>query len=82
MVFSKRDDDLLCKFVVDSTGKKIGETITLEKDIVIIKSSKGFLGIPIKHLDIGETIVVKGLLDLDKAYEIGEEWLKNASRRL
>ena len=68
-------DNLLCKFVTDGSGRKIGESVSIDDDVLIIKSKERFLGIPLKHVeDKGKTLLVKGLVDLDKAYEMGEQW--------
>ncbi|MBU1941060.1 MAG: hypothetical protein KKC68_04745 [Candidatus Thermoplasmatota archaeon] len=68
-------DELLCRFVVDGSGNNIGETIAFDKDIVIIKAGARFLGVPLKHIEDQETtILVKGLIDYQKAYELGEKW--------
>ena len=72
-------DNLLCKFVKDGSGRKIGESVSVDEDILIIKSKERFLGVPLKHVeDEGKTLLVKGLVDLDKAYEMGERWRKNS----
>ena len=72
-------DHLLCKFVRDGSGRKIGESISIDNDIVIIKSKGRFLGVPLKHIeDKGKILLVKGLVDFDKAYELGEKWRKNS----
>ena len=66
---------LLCKFVTDGKGKKIGESISIDKDIIVIKAGKKFLGVPLKHIkDTEKTLLVKGLIDFKKAYEMGEKW--------
>jgi hypothetical protein len=66
---------LLCKFVTDGKGKKIGESISIDKDIIVIKSGEKFLGVPLKHIeDTENTLLVKGLIDFKKAYEMGEKW--------
>jgi len=72
---SCEDASLLCRFVLDGSGKKIGETIAVSHDIVIIKSGSKYLGVPLKHLeDDGKTMLVKGLVDYSKAEELGEQW--------
>ena len=72
-------DNLLCKFVKDGSGRKIGESVSVDEDILIIKSKERFLGVPLKHVeDEGKTLLVKGLVDLDKAYEMGERWRKSS----
>ncbi|RLF42483.1 MAG: hypothetical protein DRN12_00090 [Thermoplasmata archaeon] len=74
---TSKEEDLICRFVVDGAGREIGESITLKEDILIVKKGKKFLGIPVKHIeDKGSTLLVKGLIDLEKAEELGERWLK------
>ena len=71
----EEQDNLLCKFVTDGSGRKIGESVSIDDDVLIIKSKERFLGVPLKHVeDKGKTLLVKGLVDLDKAYEMGESW--------
>jgi hypothetical protein len=66
---------LTCKFVFDGADKKIGESLAVDKDILIIKAGKKYLGVPIKHIEIkGKILVVKGLIELDKAEKMGERW--------
>jgi len=68
-------ENLLCKFVNDGSGRNIGESVSIDDDVLIVKSKKGFLGIPIKHIeDNGNFLLVKGLVDLDKAFEMGKRW--------
>jgi hypothetical protein len=75
--------NLLCRFVVDGSGKRIGESISLDGDIIIIKSQKTFLGVPLKHVEEkGKNLLVKGLVDSNKAIEIGEKWRKESFREL
>jgi hypothetical protein len=75
----REHNNLLCRFVTDGTGRKIGESVSLYEDIIIIKSGHKFLGVPLKHIEeAGKTILVKGLVDFDKAYELGEKWRKES----
>jgi hypothetical protein len=76
-------DNLLCRFVTDGSGRKIGESVTLDNDIMIIKAGKRFLGVPLKHIEErGNGLLVKGLIDYDRAYELGEEWRKGSFREI
>ena len=76
-------DNLLCRFVTDGAGRKIGESVSLDEDILIIKSGDKFLGVPLKHIEEeGKTILVKGLVDFDNAYEMGEKWRKESFREI
>jgi hypothetical protein len=77
------DPSMLCKFVLDGSGKKIGESVSIDHDVLIIKSGSQFLGVPLKHVESAEkTLVVKGLIDFTKAYELGEKWRKDSYREL
>ena len=77
------ENTLLCRFVLDGVGKKLGESIALEDDVIIIKSGNKYLGVPLKHIqDDGKTLMVKGLVDFGKAEEMGERWRKESFREI
>jgi len=70
---------LLCRFVTDGLGRKIGESVSIDEDIIIVKSKDRYLGIPLKHVEEdGKTLIVKGLVDLRKSEELGEKWRKES----
>lgn len=70
-------DSLICKFVFDGLGKLIGESISIEHDLIIIKTEDFFLGVPLKHVELdGKKVIVKGLVDTKKAKILGERWRK------
>jgi len=72
---------LLCRFVLDGLGRKIGESVAVDDDIVIIKSGSKYLGVPLKHIEEDEkTLLVKGLVDQDKAEVLGEKWRRDSFR--
>jgi len=74
-----QERELLCRFVLDGAGRKIGESVAVDNDILIIKSGSKYLGVPIKHIEEEEkTILVKGLVDQDKAELMGERWRKES----
>jgi hypothetical protein len=71
--------NLTCRFVLDGSGKKVGESVAVHNDILIIKSGKKYLGVPLKHIEEEEkTLLVKGLVEKDKAEIIGEKWRKES----
>ena len=44
-----------------------------------LKSKKTYLGVPLKHVEDKEkALLVKGLVDFDKAIEMGEKWRKES----
>jgi hypothetical protein len=77
------DPSMLCKFVLDGTGRRLGESVSIDHDVLIIKSGSQFLGVPLKHVaSVEKSLVVKGLLDFTKAYELGEKWRKESYREI
>jgi hypothetical protein len=77
------DTSMMCKFVLDGFGKKLGESVSIHDDILIIKSGFRFLGVPLKHVEpMEKNLVVKGLIDFTKAYELGEKWRKESYREM
>ena len=74
--------DLVCKFVFDGLGHPIGESISIEHDLIIIKASDAFLGIPLKHVESdGKKVIVKGLVDRKNAKKLGERWRKREEKK-
>jgi hypothetical protein len=68
-------EDIIARFVISGNGKKIGESVACYDDILIVKNNIQFFGIPLKHIELeGTRIYVKGLIDMDKAIELGEQW--------
>ena len=77
------DPSMICKFVVDGSGKKIGESVSIDHDVLIIKAGTLFLGVPLKHVESGgKTLMVRGIFDFTKAYELGEKWRKESYREM
>lgn len=76
----KRKDplSLLSRFVADKEGNRIGESISIYKDLLIIKKDGDYYAIPLKHVELkGEEIHLKGIVQWKKAKELAEEWKKN-----
>lgn len=75
-------DSLVCKFVFDGLGHLLGESISIEGDLVIIKSEGSYLGIPLKHVESdGKKIIVKGLVDQQNAKRLGERWRRQEEKK-
>jgi len=76
-------DSLLCRFVVDGFGKKIGESVAVDDDVLIIKSGKKYLGIPLKHVEEkNKFLLVKGLVEKEKAELMGEKWKEESFKQI
>lgn len=72
-------NNLLCRFVLDGVGRKVGESVAIDEDILIIKSGSKYLGVPLKHIEEqGKTLLVKGLVEQDKAELMGEKWRRES----
>jgi hypothetical protein len=68
-------NSMICRFVLDGIGRKIGESVAIDEDIIIIKSGNKYLGVPLKHIEeVGKTLLVKGLVDQLNAEKMGEKW--------
>jgi len=73
---------LVCKFVFDGLGHPIGESISLENDLIIVKTDNSFLGIPLKHVETdGKKVIVKGLVDQKNAKRLGERWRRKEMKK-
>ena len=76
-------NDLLCRFVLDGAGRKIGESVAIDKDVLIIKSGIKYLGVPLIHIEnAGKTLLVKGLIEQDKAEVMGEKWRRESFKNI
>ena len=74
---------LLCRFVLDGIGRKVGESVAVDEDIIIIKSGMKYIGVPLKHIEEeGKTLLVKGLVDQDKAEAMGEKWRQESFKEI
>lgn len=72
--------DLICKFVIKD-GKRIGESIDVYENNLIVKIGSDFIGIPIDcimEVD-NENIKVKDF-DIMLAKEIGKKWIEEKSK--
>jgi hypothetical protein len=81
-ISSSESDSLVCKFVFDGLGHLLGESISTEGDLVIVKSEGSYLGIPLKHVESdGKKIIVKGLVDQQNAKRLGERWRRKEEKK-
>jgi hypothetical protein len=78
----KYKNSLICRFVLDGLRRKIGESVAINNDLIIIKSGKKYLGVPLKHIEEeGKTLIVKGLIEQDKAESMGEKWRRDSIKK-
>jgi len=75
-----REGDLL-KFVVDEAGNRKGETVALEGDAFILKTSEGFARVPTHAIEAqGAELKVKGDVDWAQARRDGEAWRERSHK--
>lgn len=75
LVSRKKDRSLLSRFVIDKHGNRVGESISVYNDLLIIKRKGDYYAVPLKHVDVsGEELRVKGVVQWEKAAEMAEEW--------
>ena len=75
--------DMLARFVINSQGEKIGESIAVYHDILIVKDKDVILGIPLKHVSFeGKKLLAKGLIDTTKAKKLGDTWKKESYKEI
>jgi len=71
----ERKNNLVCRFVLDGAGRKIGESVAIDNDLLIIKKGSKYLGVPLKHIEEDKkTLLVKGLVEQENAEAMGERW--------
>jgi len=72
-------DHLLSRYIKDSKGKVVGESIGVEGKYIIMKNGLKFYSIPLRNIVELETeLRLKGRINRDKARKLGEEWRKKA----
>ncbi len=75
LVNRKKARSLLSRFVVDKNGDRVGESISVHRDLLIIKREGDYYAVPLQHVDAsGEELRVKGIVQWEKAAEMAEEW--------
>ncbi|MCD6299098.1 MAG: hypothetical protein J7L93_00635 [Thermoplasmata archaeon] len=69
---------LLSRFVADKNGNRIGESISVHNDLLIIKKDGDYYAVPLKHVEMRDgEIHVKGIVQWEIARKMAEEWKKN-----
>lgn len=72
---------LLVRFVKDAQGNAVGETVSADGDLIIIKQGSTYKAVPASHLEeSGPNLVVRGVLDWTQAERLGAEWLARSAK--
>ncbi|MDI6917657.1 MAG: hypothetical protein QMC80_07670 [Thermoplasmatales archaeon] len=72
-------ESLIPRFVVNKNGEKIGETIGMDGQRIILKKNGDFYSVPVSVLDehLGE-LTIKKNIDWETAKALGERWRKKS----
>lgn len=66
----------ISKFVVNEKGDRIGESISVFEDLIILKKENSYYAVPFKHVEIkDQEIHVKGVIQWDRAKKLASRWL-------
>lgn len=78
LVKKKDKLSLLSRFVVDKEGRRIGESISVLDDLLVIKKNGKFYAIPLKHVEVRkEELYLRGVIQWDVAEKLAKEWKKH-----
>jgi hypothetical protein len=74
----KDTSSLVPRFVVDNDGKRIGESISVYDDLLVIKKKGKFYAIPLKHVEVRKKeLYLRGVVQWDVAEKLATEWKKH-----
>ncbi len=69
------DTELISRFVMDTDGSQVGETMSVTEGEVILKREDGFYAVPPDAIiEKSGTLLADGNLDWEKAREAGQRW--------
>jgi hypothetical protein len=69
----KKAHDYVGKFV-QQNGASIGESIAIEKDRLVVKSSDVFMSIPLEKIVTNTEKIVVGDFNREESIQFGKEW--------
>jgi hypothetical protein len=68
---------LLSRFIETPKGTRLGESIGIDKKMLIMKKKSKFYSIPLKAIkEKGDVLILKKRVDWKKASKLGETWRK------
>lgn len=66
---------LLSRFVIDKDGNRIGESISVHKDLLIIKRDNDYYAVPLAHVEeVDDELRVRGVVQWERARDMAQEW--------
>lgn len=74
-------DRLLLRFVEDPQGRRVGETVAVEGDDLVLKDAAGFLVVPVGSVEEnGPGLKMKEPLDESAARRKGDAWRERSHK--
>ncbi|HDS58808.1 MAG TPA: hypothetical protein ENN54_00720 [Thermoplasmatales archaeon] len=71
----RRSFALLSRFVIDKDGNRIGESISVHKDLLIIKRGSDYYAVPLAHVEeVDDELRVRGVVQWERARDMAQEW--------
>lgn len=68
-------DEILSRFVLDTEGKRKGETVSTEGDRLVIMEAGEFYMVPMSIAELeGRFVRLKGKVNWKRAKALGERW--------
>jgi hypothetical protein len=75
LVKAKDHLSLLSRFVVDKDGNRIGESISVFDDLLVIKRHDEYFAVPLAHVKHhNDELQVIGVIQWERAKELAEGW--------
>ena len=72
-------DEILSRFIFNSKGEQVGETIGVEGKQLIVKNREKFYSIPFNSIhEKNDELVLKKKVNWERAEKKGEKWRKKA----
>lgn len=76
-------DEYLSRFVINKDGERIGETVGIEGERIIMKKDDDFFSIPINAIEekYGDLLLSKGI-DWEESKTLGEAWREKSYNKM
>lgn len=74
-------ESLLLRFVQDESGQRVGETVAIDGDRVVVKTPAGFVEVPAAKLQAkGDAVRLESGVDWDEARRLGDAWRERSHK--
>ena len=75
LVKAKDNLSLLSRFVIDKDGNRVGESISVFNDLLVIKRHDNYFAVPLAHVErYNDELRVRGVIQWERAKELADGW--------